>query len=81
MAPGSVSLGLGEYLTLWAIIGVVLIGVLGWAMGTGAGGAVVFIILGIIAVMAVYAILARVYRFLLHGSISAKSDSGGGDTL
>lgn len=81
MAIGSPSLGLGEYLTLYAIIAVAVIAALGYVLGTGLGGALVFFIGVALAVLLIYAIASRLYRFLLHGSISAGSDSGrdGGD--
>lgn len=71
-----VSLALGEYLTLWVILGVIAIGALGYFMGTALGGAVLFVVVGIAVVLVIYAILARLFRFLLHGSISAD----GGDS-
>lgn len=69
-----ISLGLGEYITLYVLAAVVIIGILGFLFGTGAGGAIVFIIGAGIVVLLTYAILARVWRLLLHGSLSA----GGG---
>jgi membrane protein YdbS with pleckstrin-like domain len=77
-----INLGLGEYLTLWVLIGVIAMGVLGWLFGVALGGALVFVVGGILAVLITYAILARAYRFLLHGSISSgEGGGGGGDTL
>ena len=71
MTLGNPSVGLGEYLTLWVIAAVVAVALLGWALGAALGGAVVFAILGVAGVLIGYAILSRLYRLLLHGSISA----------
>jgi len=77
MNLGDPSLGLGEYLTLYAIAAVFLIAVVGVILGTSLGGAIVFF-LGIALIIIVgYAILARLYRFLLHGSIRSGGDGGG----
>jgi len=69
-----ISLGLGEYLTVWVLIGVIALGILGWIFGVALGGAILFIIAAILAVLIIYAVLTRGYRFLLHGSITAGGD-------
>lgn len=74
-----ISLGLGEYITVYVLGAVIGLGLLGWIFGVALGGAVLFIILAIIAVLISYAILSRGYRFLLHGSISAGSGGDGRD--
>jgi hypothetical protein len=71
MTLGDPSMGLGEYLTLWVVLGVLAIAVLGWLFGAALGGVIVFAVLGALAVLIIYAILSRGYRWLLHGSISA----------
>lgn len=73
----SAELGLGEYLALYAIIGVVAFGILGGVMGTGLAGVLVFIIGGSFIVILGYAVLARFWNFLLHGSFSRGGDSRG----
>lgn len=76
---GDVSLGLGEYLTLWLIIAVAVIAVLGVVFGSPIGGAILFFIGLAAAILVAYVILARVYTFLLHGELmGSKSDGGGG---
>lgn len=81
MALGYPSMGIGEYLAMWAIVLVVFIGAVGFFFGTGLGGVVVFVIVGGITVLLLYALMSRLYRFLLYGSIRADGDSGarGGD--
>lgn len=69
-----INLGLGEYLTVWVLIAVVAIAVLGWLFGVAFGGAVVFAALGIAAVLLTYAVISRGYRFLLHGDIRATGE-------
>lgn len=69
------SVGVGEYVTLWVIVAVIAVALLGWALGAAVGGAVVFAILGVLGVIIGYAILSRLYRLLLHGSMSAGGDS------
>lgn len=76
-----INLGLGEYVTLWVLIAFIAMGVLGWMFGVALGGAVLFVVAGILGVLLLYGILARAYRFLLHGSIRSGGDGGGGDTL
>jgi len=71
MVLGKPSMGLGEYLTLWVIIGVVIIAILGLFFGAALGGAVVFAIGGALAVLIIYGILSRVWRLFLHGNMSA----------
>lgn len=71
-----VALGLGEYLTVWTLIAILGLGILGWLFGVAAGGVVLFIIAAALAVLITYAILSRGYRFLLHGDIRAGGDSG-----
>lgn len=80
MGIGDPSLGLGEYLTLYAILGVAIFAVLGWALGAAGGAAFVFF-LGVSAVIFVaFIIISRGYRFLLHGSLGGEGgDSGGGE--
>lgn len=77
----NVSLGLGEYLTLWVVIAVVVLGFLGLYMGVALGGAAVFVVGAVLAVMVLYAILSRGYRLLLHGSITGGDGDSGGDAF
>ena len=77
---GDVDLGLGEHLLLWALIAV---SILGFVFATGTGGALVFILMGAVALILVYALLVRLWRFLMYGSLTAGNgtgNSGGGDT-
>lgn len=76
-----VSLGLGEYLTVWVLIGVLAVGVLGWMFGVALGGVAVFILFGLLAVLITYGVLSRGYRFLLHGNIRGGERGGGGDSF
>lgn len=79
MPLGSPSVGLGEYLTLWTIIIIAIIGILGWIAGATGGAAVVFIVAGAAGAFIVYAILSRAYRYLLHGSLTSGGERGGRD--
>lgn len=71
MPLGKPSVGIGEYLTLWLIIGVIALAVLGWFFGAALGGAVLFAIAGAFAVLIIYGILSRIWRLFLHGNVSA----------
>lgn len=73
-----ISLGLGEYLTVWLIIAVVALGFLGLLFGVAGGGVAVFVVFGIFAVLITYAVISRAYRFLLHGDIRGGDGGGGG---
>lgn len=73
-----VSLGLGEYLTVWLIIGVMVLGFLGLVFGVAGGGVAVFVVFGILAVLITYAVVSRAFRFLLHGDIRGGDRGGGG---
>jgi hypothetical protein len=64
-------MGLGEYLTLWVIIGVIILAILGLFFGAALGGAAVFAIGGALAVLIIYGILSRVWRLFLHGNMGA----------
>lgn len=80
MGFGEPMVGAGQYLMVYAIIGVVVLAIAGWAVGIGLGGAILFAIAGGLFVIAMYFILRRVWNFFLHGSFSAgSSNSGGGD--
>lgn len=74
MTLGDPSMGLGEYLTLWVVIGVIALAAIGWVFGAALGGVLLFVILGALAALIAYAILSRLYRFMLHGSIRAGGD-------
>jgi hypothetical protein len=76
-----ISLGLGEYLTVWVIVGIIAVGLLGLLFGVAGGGVAVFIIAGVLTALIIYAVLSRAYRALLHGNIRGGGDSGGGDAL
>lgn len=78
MAFGDVAMGLGEYLTLWTILGALAVAVLAWGLGVALGGAILFFVAVAVGILLLYALLSRGYRFLLHGSISA-GDGGGED--
>lgn len=72
----SPSLGLGEYLTLWTIIAIGAVALLGFIIGGVAfGGTVLFFIAAAVAVLVIYLIISRVWRWALHGSISAGGDA------
>lgn len=74
-------MSIGEYLTLYAIIGVAIIAILGYLFGAALGGAVVFFVAAALGIILIYAILSRAWRFLLHGSASAGSDGGNGGEI
>lgn len=74
MTFGSPSVGLGEYIVLWAIAAIVAVAFLGWLLGTALGGAILFGAALILGVIILYAIATRLRNFALHGSISAGGD-------
>lgn len=73
---GNPNMGVGEYLTLWVILGVIALAALGWLFGAAFGGVLVFVIIGVLIAILAYAVLSRMWRFLLHGSISAGGSGG-----
>lgn len=79
MPLGDPSVGFGEYVVMWSIVAVAVFALIGWMLGTGLGGTVIFLIFGVVSVVLAYAILVRLWNLLLHGSISAGNDRERGD--
>lgn len=73
------NLSLGEYLLSLAVLAVIAFGVIGYLFGTGFGGVLIFIVGAVAVLILGYVILARVWRYLLHGSTGSSSRKGGGD--
>lgn len=83
MGFGDPMVGPGQYLMIYGIIAVGIIAVVGYAVGIGLGGAILFFIGASLFVIIMYFVLRRLWNMFLHGSIRAGTDgdSGGGGTI
>lgn len=66
------------------MVGVIALAAVAVIYGTTLGGMVFFILAGAVVLMVIYAILFRIYRFMLYGTLSSSdssSGSGGGDQI
>jgi len=64
------------------MVGLIALAAVAFIYGTSLGGIILFILAGAVVLMIVYAVLFRIYRFMLYGTLSGSdSSSSGGDQI